>query len=506
MANSNGYALGDISGPSSDRSFSRRSSALGRDAQNPTPFTGPDHGVPENHPYDPSSAHLSSDTTSQRRPHGSDLIAEWGWEIAAWLLAAVSLVALLIVFGTYSGNPLSQWRSGITPSTVVQILSQFGQTALLAPVTSCICQSMWLWLKKASKEMQPMDQSDKLPQLIAMQWYDDGSLLVWLGTINTFLIILFGTFAQQTLQLPLQEHNGRFPGLVWRSLQYRAGQPAVQFKTNTLVRFYTIYVPDLNVWDTLDYVDDHKEELIALETTLSLCLYSYNTTTTYGVTNTKQVGKEINLNWQTGTGLQPDKKTSFETVKTTGGSDTFWMSRLNVDSFNKYLSIQIFQGSARYRPATVDGGGNSTSSDAVRVVADSIYGSPPGLRGLSATMDNLAVSMTNGLRNTSDVPNTISGTSTRFDVYIQIEWGWMAVPIAAVILSLVFLLLTISMSRRNRIPAWKSSPLALMYGVEAELRKELGRLGRPLDMEAEARGTEIRLEAEGGRWQIAKAM
>lgn len=165
---------------------------------------------------------------------------------------------------------------------------------------------------------------------------------------------------------------------------------------NTLVRFYTIYVPDLDVWATLDYVEDHKEELIALETTLSLCLYSYNTTTTYGVTNTKQVGKLVDLDWQTGTGLQPDGKTSFDTAKTTHDTETFWMSKLNVDSFNKYLAIQIFSGYARYRPATVDGGGNTTSSDAVRVVADSIYGSPPGLQGLSVIMDNLAVSMTNG--------------------------------------------------------------------------------------------------------------
>lgn len=269
MANPNGYALGDVSAPSSHHSFSHRSTVSNEgeeEARTRKPFTGHNPNFPESHPYDPASAHLSSDATPQRRLHGSDLIAEWGWEIAAWLLAAVSLVALLIVFGTHSGNPLSQWRSGITPSTVVQILSQFGQTALLAPVTSCICQSMWLWLKKASKEMQPMDQSDKLPRLIAMQWYDDGSrgplgslmllwkhpglygteipprgpkltdcrVLVWLGTINTFLIILFGTFAQQTLQLPLHEHNGTFPGQVWRSLQYRAGQPAVQFSMSSV--------------------------------------------------------------------------------------------------------------------------------------------------------------------------------------------------------------------------------------------------------------------------------
>ncbi|KAL8663228.1 MAG: hypothetical protein Q9202_004074 [Teloschistes flavicans] len=38
-----------------------------------------------------------------------------------------------------------------------------------------------------------------------------------------------------------------------------------------------------------------------------------------------------------------------------------------------------------------------------------------------------------------------------------------------------------------------------MSGLNAELKGELGRFGRPLDMEAEAKKTQIRLEAEGGR-------
>ncbi|KAL8638451.1 MAG: hypothetical protein Q9228_004399 [Teloschistes exilis] len=495
-------------------SHSNGSSALGGEAQNPTPFPGQDHGVPENHPYDPSSVHLSSDTTSQRRLHGPDLIAEWGWEIAAWLLAAVSLVALLSVFGTYSGNPLSQWRSGITPSTVVQILSQFGQTALLAPVTSCICQSMWLWLRKASKEMQSTDPSDKLPRIIAMQWYDDGSrgplgslmllwkhpALVWLGTINTFLIILFGTFAQQTLQLPLQEHNGTFPvpqgtlntfvyqsvpdlisaaitdGLlrtgvspsdipgdcptgnctfpayqtmgvcsnvidVSSTITSKCRKRASQFRPNgcnysvpaidenptatertlttyrlgetlwigasntpnykypdinTLVQFYIIYVPDLTEWATLDYTEDHKEKLVALQATLNLCLYTYATRMTFGVTRTAQFAKSPDLDWQSGTASGPDENTSFQTVTTSHDSETFWMSQLNVKSFNDYLSLQTFTGSASMRPAGPSGGGNTTETDTVRVIASSIYDDPGSLYGIKTVLDNLAVSMTNG--------------------------------------------------------------------------------------------------------------
>ena len=59
-------------------------------------------------------------------------------------------------------------------------------------------------------------------------------ILVWLGTINTFLIILFGTFAQQTLQLPTRQHNLTDPAAIPRSVQHRAGQPAVGFSTSVI--------------------------------------------------------------------------------------------------------------------------------------------------------------------------------------------------------------------------------------------------------------------------------
>ena len=60
----------------------------------------------------------------------------------------------------------------------------------------------------------------------------DLRILVWLGTIDTFLIILFGTFAQQTLQLPTRQYNLTDPAAIPRSLQYRASQLAVQLSTS----------------------------------------------------------------------------------------------------------------------------------------------------------------------------------------------------------------------------------------------------------------------------------
>lgn len=67
---------------------------------------------------------------------------------------------------------------------------------------------------------------------------------------------------------------------------------------NMLVQFYVIYAPDLKKWKSFDNVDDHKGDLIALEVTLNLCLYIYNTTMRLGVTDTQEVGRTTISKWQ----------------------------------------------------------------------------------------------------------------------------------------------------------------------------------------------------------------
>lgn len=281
MTRSQEYALDDlsVSAPGGRLLPSPRiSNGSERDASNQMPFSDRN---PENvesqstHPYDPSIADLLSNSNQQHSLNGHAFTNGWGWEIAAWLLAAVSLAALLIVFAVFADKSLHQWHSNITPGAVVAILSQFGQTAILAPVTACICQSMWIWLGQDRPATAPAKQLVKYPRLINMQEYDDGGrgplgslllvgkhpksyefncssfdaaltksrTLVWLGMINTFLIIIFGTFAQQTLELDTRQYNLTDPAFVPRSLQYRAGQPAVQTSTSFQRNCYHINVP-----------------------------------------------------------------------------------------------------------------------------------------------------------------------------------------------------------------------------------------------------------------------
>ncbi|KAL8909371.1 MAG: hypothetical protein Q9171_005060 [Xanthocarpia ochracea] len=137
-------------------------------------------------PYQPVSGNdLLSNGNQQYHAYGQALVREWAVEWTAWLIAAISLVALIILFAVYSDEPLRQWKADITPATAVAILSQLGQTSVLAPVTACICQSMWLWLHKESQATSRANASGNRPNLIMMQEYNHGSR----GPIDSLLLL-----------------------------------------------------------------------------------------------------------------------------------------------------------------------------------------------------------------------------------------------------------------------------------------------------------------------------
>ena len=163
---------------------------------------------------------------------------------------------------------------------------------------------------------------------------------------------------------------------------------------DTLVQFYVIYAPDLAEWSAFDYAKDHKDRLVALEASLSLCLDTYSTTMESGVTTTNLISSETNIDWKPGTDLLG--RTEYDTVATAQDRETFWIYWLNVLGFRSYMSIVTFIGSAQYRPAKPgQEGGNATSSDIIGVIASSVCDDNAGIGGVSKLLDKLAISMTN---------------------------------------------------------------------------------------------------------------
>jgi hypothetical protein len=91
---------------------------------------------------------------------------------------------------------------------------------------------------------------------------------------------------------------------------------------------------------------------------------------------------------------------------------------------------------------------------------------PPAMQALfestdlSNTFNVLAHSMTNAMRIGDDNGTIVDGT-TGVTVY-QVRWVWISLPLAIVLGSCIFLVLTIFQQRHEGLPIWKSSSLAVL--------------------------------------------
>ena len=110
---------------------------------------------------------------------------------------------------------------------------------------------------------------------------------------------------------------------------------------------------------------------------------------------------------------------------------------------------------------------------------------PPGglgdafrLGNISRTIQNMAESMTDQLRVSRETRG--QGQSIRQVVYVEVEWGWIVLPVAVQLISAAFLLLILVQSARTKdLPLWKSSSTALLtYDVRfSEDENGVGNLG-----------------------------
>ena len=156
---------------------------------------------------------------------------------------------------------------------------------------------------------------------------------------------------------------------------------------NTLVEFYVIYLKNLSVIE--DFKPSYTNQVIALQGTLDLCLYRYETTMTNGITNTTQIDKLTDLDWQTSDIVSDDPLIS---TSAPGVTNTFSFNKNVAEYFRYYLSLVTFTGEATENKKAEN---FIYSSDSAQTLATNIRGVPPDIDGLRGQMENLAISMTN---------------------------------------------------------------------------------------------------------------
>jgi hypothetical protein len=93
---------------------------------------------------------------------------------------------------------------------------------------------------------------------------------------------------------------------------------------------------------------------------------------------------------------------------------------------------------------------------------------------LDPWMQQVALSMTNALRNSSGQPSHARYNGIGYQLGISIRWLWIALPAAMVLLSLVFLAIVMIQTARSPVASWKGSPLAfLLFDVDQEIKRSV---------------------------------
>ena len=119
-------------------------------------------------------------------------------------------------------------------------------------------------------------------------------------------------------------------------------------------------------------------------------------------------------------------------------------------------------------------------------------------------MDGLANSMTAVMRQAGNAPNTASptGISYKLETCIHVQWAWLSLPAALILLAAAFLISTILETRPWQM-TWKSSALALLFhGLDPNTRETYGALTDIRDMKRDARNAQVQLARPDLGWRF----
>ncbi|KAH6632990.1 hypothetical protein C7974DRAFT_391900 [Boeremia exigua] len=119
-------------------------------------------------------------------------------------------------------------------------------------------------------------------------------------------------------------------------------------------------------------------------------------------------------------------------------------------------------------------------------------------------LERLATAMTNTIRSAKEIQILLHGDAYAREVFIQINWAWLAFPLVLLVLSLVFLVATIIKTSNDTGGAgmWKTSAMpALIYGLPKETQEKVTPAKRSKARE-ESKKIRIKLSPRMG-WRVS---
>lgn len=177
-------------------------------------------------------------------------------------------------------------------------------------------------------------------------------------------------------------------------------------------------------------------------------------------------------------------------------------------SFCEYSYLQTYLNTLFTTKISSDGMLQSTTGDSLDYISPTTFNTGwllNQVEDIPTLMQQIADSMTEEIRTSAD-SDVIRGVAMQSEVFIAINWVWLALPISVTVLTFVLLLCVIVINNSRGMPAWRSSSLALLFhqvdgwdGVETVV-------GGPDDVKARAKEMKARVTYEDGMLSFSKAL
>jgi hypothetical protein len=181
---------------------------------------------------------------------------------------------------------------------------------------------------------------------------------------------------------------------------------------------------------------------------LSFCARTFiNTTWTKGITKVEQEVHSPLKRVRTGERIGTVEYDVYEPT------DTAYFPPNHNRTFS--VNVDDLQAIRDYLENTFTGNSGTTSGNRV---SSFLWASP----NISTVIENLAVSMTNVIRN-GDNNTRLSGLAENTETYIHVHWYWLLLPAFVVLSVVAFLTVTIVQTARQHSVPWKSSTLAFLF-------------------------------------------
>lgn len=120
---------------------------------------------------------------------------------------------------------------------------------------------------------------------------------------------------------------------------------------------------------------------------------------------------------------------------------------------------------------------------------------------ISVTMENIAITLTNFVRDSSNL--TVVGQVGHPQVFVNVIWIWLVLPTFIVMASIVFLTLAMYETKRQGACVWRTSEIALLFHGRKIFDEELQALQQVSEMEQVASKIRVKMtKISTGEWLL----